>query len=312
MSFFQYNSQAYASFHVFSVVSIVANDIQKYDFKEGLPQEFELLDIGELYENWTEEMTTPHRAEFYQVFWFQEEESTHFVDFEPINIKRNTCLFINKNSVQRFDRKRSSQGKAILFTDSFFAKTTADLTFLRSNILFNDLLSISHINVEDSMALFSEIFQQIETELKNPKDDNQSDILRNHLHNLLLHSERERRKQDFVELKKNAELEFVLQFKGLLDESFVKHKKVSFYCDQLHLTPKKLNQATTKVFGKTPKQIIDERVLLEIKRLLVNTNQSVKEIAFYMGFDEYTNFIKYFKKHTCKTPVEFRMEFTLD
>ena len=151
----------------------------------------------------------------------------------------------------------------------------------------------------------------METELKNSKDIYQSDLLRNDLQNLLLHSERERRKQDFIELKKDANLEQALHFKTLLDDNFINHKKVSYYCKQMHLTPKKLNQATSKIFGKTPKNIIDDRVLLESKRLLSHTNGSIKEIGFSLGFDEPTNFIKYFKKHTDKTPVEFRAEFNL-
>jgi hypothetical protein len=69
---------------------------------------------------------------------------------------------------------------------------------------------------------------------------------------------------------------------------------------------KRLGQATSKVLGKTPKELINDRTLLEAKRLLVHGNQSIKEIGFYLGFEEPTNFIKYFRKHTDKTPVEFR------
>jgi AraC family transcriptional regulator, transcriptional activator of pobA len=60
------------------------------------------------------------------------------------------------------------------------------------------------------------------------------------------------------------------------------------------------------VLGKSPKVIISERVLLEIKRLLVHTNQSIKEIGFDLGFNEPTNFIKYFRQQTGQTPSEFR------
>jgi AraC family transcriptional regulator, transcriptional activator of pobA len=71
-----------------------------------------------------------------------------------------------------------------------------------------------------------------------------------------------------------------------------------------------LNQATTKVLGKSPKEIIDNRILLEAKRLLAHTNENVKEIAYTLGFEEPTNFIKYFKKHSTFTPTEFREKHT--
>ncbi|WP_452600573.1 helix-turn-helix domain-containing protein [Pontimicrobium sp. MEBiC06410] len=285
--------------------------IQKYDFKEGLPQEFEIIDFDLLFNKFSEEIKKPHRAEFYQILWFQNGSPTHFVDFKPIKIESNSLLFVNKNSVQIFDNKTKFNGKAFLFTDNFFCKTEDDTKFLRSSILFNDLLSISQIQIPQKTSILETIFQLLETELKNPKDNYQSDLLRNGLHNFLLHCERERRKQDFIELNKDTNLEQTLLFKTLLDDNFITHKKVSFYCQQMNITPKRLNQATSKIFGKTPKNIIDDRVLLESKRLLAHTNESIKEIGFSLGFEEPTNFIKYFKKHTDKTPVEFRTEFNM-
>jgi AraC-like DNA-binding protein len=170
-------------------------------------------------------------------------------------------------------------------------------------------LSISKIKVEESTAIFANILEQMTSELNCLKDSYQPDILRNHLQNFLLQSERERRKQDFVELKSDANLTYVLKFKELLEANFIQHKQVSFYCDKMHLTPKRLNVATSKVLDITPKDIITERILLEAKRLLVHTNNRSKEISFSLGFEEPTNFIKFFKKHLQKTPLQFREDF---
>jgi AraC-like DNA-binding protein len=220
----------------------------------------------------------------------------------------DTLLFINKNSVQLFDNSIKFSGKAILFTDIFFCKSETDTEFLRSTILFNDLLSISQISVSGCKALFAKIFRDLEAELVLDIDSFQSEILRN----LLLHSERERRKRDFIALKKDANLDFAMLLRDLLDVHFISQKNVGFYCGQMDVTPKRLNQATSKIFGKTPKEIIDDRVLLESKRLLAHTHKSIKELTYFPGFEEPTNFIKYFKKHISKTPLEFREEFVSD
>lgn len=143
-------------------------------------------------------------------------------------------------------------------------------------------------------------------ELQNDKDNSQADILQNLLHNFLLHSERERRKQNFTEIKKGVDLDYVMLFKDLLETGYKSHKQVNYYAKQIIITEKRLNQATTNVLGKTPKEIIDDRVLLEAKRILAHTNESVKEISYHLGFEEPTNFIKYFKKHSSITPIEFR------
>lgn len=284
----------------------MTTDIKKYDFKAGLSQEFEIVDIGELYLNFRDTLTTTHRTDFYHIIWFQKGSPTHLVDFNPIKIKPNTLLFLNKDIVQRFDNKIKIDGKAILFTDSFFCKTEADTTYLRNNILFNDLFSVSQIQLNNQTNLFAEHLQQMTNELLNSKDNSQADILKNLLHNFLLHSEREKRKQNFIEIKKDANLDYVMLFKDLLEKNYKTQKQVNYYAKAMIISEKRLNQATSKLFGKTPKEIIDDRIMLEAKRILSHTNESVKEICFYLGFEEPTNFIKYFKKHSTITPTEFR------
>lgn len=285
------------------------SDIKKFTFKQGLPQEFELVGIGQLYNDHSDTLTTPHRTGFYHILWFQKGNPTHLVDFNPVTVKPNTILFLNKDTVQRFDKKGGFDGKAILFTDNFFCKTETDTKYLRSSILFNDLFSVSQIQMSKTASLFADLFKLMEKELENEKDISQSDILKNLLHNFLLLSERERRKQDFTEIKKGADLDYVMLFKDLLETNYRKLKQVSNYAKKISVTEKRLNQATSKILDKSPKQMIDERVMLEAKRLLAHTNESVKEIGFDLGFDEPTNFIKYFRKHSNSTPVEFREQF---
>jgi AraC-like DNA-binding protein len=284
----------------------MTKDIIKYDFKAGLPQEFEIVDLAKLYAIFKDTLTITHRTGFYHIIWFQQGSPTHLVDFDPIKIKPNTLLFLNKDTVQRFDNKTKFGGKAILFTDSFFCKTETDTRFLRNSILFNDLFSVSQIQVNKQFKLFADLLQQMTDELQNIKDNSQGDILQNLLHNFLLHAERERRKQDFTEIKKGADLDYVMLFKDLLETGYKSQKQVNNYAKQILITEKRLNQATTKVLGKSPKEIIDDRIMLEAKRTLAHTTESVKEIGYNLGFEEPTNFIKYFKKHSKFTPTEFR------
>ena len=269
------------------------------------------MNIAKLYKEFKDTLTTTHRTGFYHIIWFQQGSPTHLVDFNPIKIKPNTLLFLNKDTVQRFDNKTKFAGKAILFTDSFFCKTEADTKFLRNSILFNDLFSVSQIQVNKQSKLFTDLLQQMTDELQNTKDNSQADILQNLLHNFLLHSERERRKQNFTEIKKGADLDYVMLFKDLLETGYKSHKQVNYYTKEIIITEKRLNQATTKVLGKSPKQLIDVRIMLEAKRILAHTTESVKEIGYDLGFDEPTNFIKYFKKHSKFTPTEFREQNTL-
>lgn len=284
----------------------MTKEIKNYAFKTGLPQEFEVVDIAELYKEFKDTLTTIHRTGFYHIIWFQSGTPTHLVDFNPIKIKPNTLLFLNKDIVHRFDSKTKFEGKAILFTDNFFCMTESDTKFLRNSILFNDLFSVSQIQIQKQSKIFADILQQITDELKNIKDHSQAAILQNLLHNFMLFSEREKRYQNFTEIKKGADLDYVMLFKEILETRFKNQKQVNYYAKEILITEKRLNQATTKVLGKSSKEIIDDRILLEAKRILAHTTESVKEIAYALGFEEPTNFIKYFKKHATLTPTEFR------
>ena len=284
-------------------------DIQKYRFKEGIPYEFELVDLGTLYSNSYANLIRPHRTDFYQIIWFKTGSPRHMVDFNPIDISPNTILFVDKNSVQCFDSTVPIEGEVLLFTDNFFCQTEEDTKFLRSNMLFNDLYSISTIKVDERKPIFNSVFQGIRAELTNDLDNYQVDIIRNQVKNLLLLSERARQNQSSLIIDKGADLDWVIKFRYLLDKQFHKHKSVTKYTEQLHITQKRLNAATIKIMAVTPKQMIDARVVLEAKRLLVHTAASVKEIGYTLGFEEPTNFVKFFKKHQFITPIEFRNRF---
>ena len=265
------------------------------------------MDLAELYKRHVSTVNKTYRAGYYHIIWLKSgSPTTHLVDFNPIKIESNSLLFLNKDIVHRFDNQTKFVGKAILFTDSFYCKTDSDTKFLRNCILFNDLFSVSQIKLKKTSKLFTDLFQQMETELTNSKDSYQWDILQNHLHNLLLLSDRESHKQNFSEIKKDVDLNYVLLFKDLLEINYTNIKQVNYYAKQINITAKRLNHATTNVLGKNLKEIINDRTLLEAKRILAHTTESVKEISFRLGFEEPTNFIKYFKKHTLLTPIEFR------
>ncbi len=272
--------------------------------------EFEIVSISDLYKQSRQLLTAPHRTAFYHIVWFQTGSPTHIVDFNPVPVQPNTLLFLNKDTVQLFDPKGGFDAKAILFTDSFFCKSEADIRYLRSNILFNDLMGVTSIQLDEASSVFPTLFSLMEMELRASKEVHQSDMLKNYLHNFLLLAERERRKQNFLEIKKGPDLDYTILFRDLVEAQYRQVKQVSSYASSLGVSEKRLNQATSKVLGKTPKTIIDDRVMLEAKRLLSHTRESVKEIGYELGFHEPTNFIKYFRKHNGNTPVEFREQFT--
>jgi AraC-like DNA-binding protein len=95
-------------------------------------------------------------------------------------------------------------------------------------------------------------------------------------------------------------------FQQLVEKNFAKWHQVAEYAEQLGCAAKSLTRATREATGMNAKAFITSRISLEAKRLLAHTDVSVTLIAESLGFDEATNFIKFFKRETGCTPAEFR------
>ena len=288
----------------------MADEIKKLKFKLNADLQIEVLSLQTLTNTKKELLVNPHRTNFYHVFLFENCQPTHFVDFEPINVEPYSLLFIGKDRVHQFDQLLMYQGQLLVFTEDFFCTTENDTKFLKSSILFNDLADYPTITLNKTdFEKYTNICDNITDELNLPSDNLKHILLKNLLHNFLLLAEREKRKQGFTEFKKGADLDYTLLFRDLLETNYTKLKSVNDYAQLIFISEKRLGQATSKILGKSPKEIINDRILLEAKRLLVHTHLSIKEVGQELGFEDPAYFVRYFKKNTEATPVEFREKY---
>jgi AraC family transcriptional activator of pobA len=82
-------------------------------------------------------------------------------------------------------------------------------------------------------------------------------------------------------------------------------RKAALYARRLDYSPRTLNRATQETVGRTAKQYVDDRVVLEAKRLLAHSDITVAECASRTGFDDPANFSKFFRARTGLTPGTF-------
>ena len=96
----------------------------------------------------------------------------------------------------------------------------------------------------------------------------------------------------------------------LLETQVTSQKQVSEYAEALGLSTYQLNAITKTLLGKTCSELITEHLILEAKRYLLSTPNQVKEIAYKIGYEDVSYFIRFFKKHTGQSPEAFRQNFT--
>ena len=180
--------------------------------------------------------------------------------------------------MHQFDQLLKYDGRVLIFTEGFFCTTETDTKVLRSSILFNDLTDQPTIKLtKTNLEKYTNICENITEEWSLPTDNSKHILLKNLLHNFLLLAEREKRKQGFTEFKKGADLDYTLLFRDLLENNYTKLKSVSAYAKLIYISEKRLGQATTKVLGISPKEVINDRILLEAKRLLVHRNSNYND-----------------------------------
>lgn len=97
-----------------------------------------------------------------------------------------------------------------------------------------------------------------------------------------------------------------LQFEQLAQQTAKGKQPISYYAGKLNVSAVYLSECVKKTTGKTTKQIIDEYLIIEAKSILKHSEKSVSQIAMDLGFDDTSNFTKYFKKHTNYSPTEYK------
>ncbi|MEO0008802.1 MAG: HTH-type transcriptional regulator ChbR [Bacteroidota bacterium] len=283
--------------------------ITQYDFKPGVPLGIEVVELKQLRESLSHMLRVPHRVNFYDIIWIQGGTPVFVVDFNRIEIKNSTIIFINKSHVQYYEKFNDCEGYIMPFTETFLCRSAIETNFLNNSLLFNNPVKAPFIELEAEDQFISDLFHAIIQELNGEPDDTKYYLLQSLLFAFLLKCERKYLKTGLEEIHDRAEWNTAIQFRNLIDQHFSQDRSVAFYASQLNISEKSLLRSTNSVFGKSPKEVIHERLLIEAKRLLLHSNSNTKEIAFTLGFDEPTNFVKYFKKYTQKTPLEFRDTF---
>lgn len=108
------------------------------------------------------------------------------------------------------------------------------------------------------------------------------------------------------EVKSYRVRELFNRFMMLLEKDYKISRDVNYYAAQMNISSKYLTNIVSQVTGHTPKTIIDQYVILQLKLHLKRTTQSIKEMAWEFHFADVSFFCRYFKKHTGLTPQQIR------
>ena len=285
------------------------NTIPNISFKsEEAEKDFELLNVTDLFAKIKAGLdhnpNLPHRISFFALLIVTNGVGIHKIDLKEYPLKKGTVLKIAKGQVHAFEEDPSYEGFLVVFTEEFVLNY-----FSKSSIEFISHLYNYHISeaTVDGINFNEPFIEQLMIELATENTYAQKNIVATTLELYLLRLERLSQTDDSP--KQNKYYPLFLEFKNLVEEKYTTTRNVKDYADTLLVSTKHLNRIVKEFTLDTAKHFIDDFVILEIKRAIASTNDSLKEIAYAVGFDEVTNFTKFFKKHTGTTPKQFKTEF---
>ncbi|MDR8522271.1 AraC family transcriptional regulator [Shewanella fidelis] len=245
----------------------------------------------------------PHRINYFCFIYITEGQGGHFVDFKYHPFQSGSFIFINKHQVHAFDLESRPKGKMINITEDFLNTilTNIRIPFFTPTHLVSSqqpLMSLSEALIETCEHLLYEINKAQEAEVS-------SNLLVQLLFSSLLVALATERKTESLHLSEAQAYRFQ-QFLLLIESKAATTREASEYAQMLHVSYKSLNLLCKQACGQTAKQLIDAHAILEIKRRLIIGSAKIQEIAFDLGFDDVTYFVKFFKRHTQLTPSQFK------
>lgn len=248
----------------------------------------------------------PHRHSFYQVMFVEEGSGTHKIDFKEYNIDSPIIYFISSGQVHDlvFDRQ-ITKGYLINFDLEFFSSFLSPSYCIDKLPFFGITSNISQYEIEKKkLKRIKEIFEKIHQEyrLQNKKSLELIRIYLLELFYCILNDSEDIEENTNITNQKNL----ISRFEKLVEEKYNEEHYPKFYADKLAITPNYLNFICKTFSGKKAGEIIRNRIILESKRLLVNSELSISQIAFQLGFIDNSYFTKFFKTYAKISPSDFR------
>lgn len=249
-----------------------------------------------------------HVHNFYEIVWFTEGEGVHTVDFREYPVAPGTLFFVAPGQVHSFGEHYEGQrGYVLKVCADLMSETCGEaLDILRYRLFDADTVPFRRIDTAAAERL-ERIVAQLREENELGAAVGHKDYLRALVRMLVISIERacEDCASAFAGHATTAQTTF-LAFRRLLDKEHRRLHSVKEYATELGVSTKTLTNHVAECSPHSPLEIINGRLVLEAKRLLRYSNMMVKEIAFELGFDDPSYFVKFFKRHTGQLPADFR------
>ncbi|MCP5098282.1 MAG: hypothetical protein GY943_22265, partial [Chloroflexi bacterium] len=213
----------------------------------------------------------PHRHNYQELLWINKGYGRHQIDQSILEISPQTFYLIAQGQIHYFIEGHDLEGFVLQFTDDFLLDNVGDVSWDYRMTLFNHFALHRSLSVHtDEVPIYQRHMARIWWEQEQAAFGYMM-VLRHLLGMLLIRLERTRRQAAPQAEALSPHAQIYQAFLTLLDQHFKTHTAVRFYAQTLHITPRQLSSIVSRFAGKTAKQLIQDRRMLEARRYLHHT-----------------------------------------
>jgi len=264
-------------------------NFRMYNFEGSLPDQSDLL--------------VPHRKDHYLVVFIRRANTRQWIDMTPVMIKDNTVYFIGPNRIIVKEEFVQLWSTGIAFTKEFLS-LQENASLLQLPIIQNPQNGCEIQLKEADIVFLEDILARLNTEYLTSSEWQQR-MLTAYLTVLLTYLSRLYTEQ-YKETGVSVDKLLLKSFQAKINECFRELHEVGDYASLLNISAGHLSDVVKMQSGKPAIKHIHERLVMEARRSLFHTSNSLKEIAFELGFSDASYFNRFFKRETGATPAEYR------
>ncbi|MCD6019504.1 MAG: helix-turn-helix protein [Bacteroidetes bacterium] len=249
-----------------------------------------------------------HRHEFFFILAIEKGSGTHVIDFIPHPITDHCIFFMRPGQVHQLKLVAGCTGYVMEFKSDFYHPKDK-----YSNQLLTKVTNKSRDQFdENKLKRVFTVLGYILNEYRD-KQEGYQDIIKANLEIFFLELIRHRENAKGEAKKTNAyEQEQLEKLMSSIGKHISTKKRASQYSELLNLSLYQLNAITKTTLGQTCSDVINDYIILEAKRYLLATTNQVNQIAYHLGYEDVSYFIRFFKKHTGHSPDVFRQSLNED
>jgi len=249
----------------------------------------------------------PHKHDFYHLVYFSSGSGSHSIDFINFPVEAGQVYFMIPGQVHTWNFEEQPTGFIVNFSEQYINSLVTNARYLDQFSFFSGIAGEQVINLPTDTRVQAEQLLATIVREGNSSLEMKDDFVKSALIQLFIQVDRNIVKSGDKH-RSNYNYLLLRNFQKLIDVHYKDKKLTKDYASMLYVTPNHLNALSNDVTGRSAGELIRDRVLLEAKRLLINAQLSITEIAGELDFADNSYFSKFFKKYTGVSPEAFRTQ----